>query len=147
MYRQATPILSQPALCNKWLCVCTISHQLPHPPIPNWSEIKYSSGIIIVAASSLQPYVNFPRVYTSCCVTFMSSCPVSFSWLTPLLHLGKKKRLEESDMYRILPEDRSETLGEELQRYLLPVTIKQWDLFTTLSPKKCHEKGLGRLPP
>lgn len=42
---------------------------------------------------------------------------VRFSWLTPLLHLGQKKRLDESDMYRVLAEDRSETLGEELQRY------------------------------
>lgn len=40
-----------------------------------------------------------------------------FSWLTPLLDLGQKKRLEESDMYSVLPEDRSETVGEELQRY------------------------------
>ncbi|KAM4560262.1 ATP-binding cassette sub-family C member 4-like [Odontesthes bonariensis] len=38
------------------------------------------------------------------------------SWLTPLLHLGRKQRLDESNMYSVLPEDRSETLGEELQR-------------------------------
>lgn len=41
-----------------------------------------------------------------------------FSWITPLLQLGQKRRLEESDMYTVLPEDRSETLGEELQRSL-----------------------------
>ncbi|XP_071321048.1 ATP-binding cassette sub-family C member 4-like isoform X2 [Trachinotus anak] len=41
---------------------------------------------------------------------------VFLCWLTPLLHLGHKRRLEESDMYSILPEDRSEILGEELQR-------------------------------
>uniref|UniRef100_A0A3B4GJ00 Multidrug resistance-associated protein 4 n=1 Tax=Pundamilia nyererei TaxID=303518 RepID=A0A3B4GJ00_9CICH len=39
-----------------------------------------------------------------------------FSWLNPLLQLGQKHRLERSDMYSVLPEDRSETLGEELQR-------------------------------
>uniref|UniRef100_A0A3P9DJC3 Multidrug resistance-associated protein 4 n=1 Tax=Maylandia zebra TaxID=106582 RepID=A0A3P9DJC3_9CICH len=30
--------------------------------------------------------------------------------------LGQKHRLEKGDMYSVLPEDRSETLGEELQR-------------------------------
>uniref|UniRef100_A0A668SA07 Multidrug resistance-associated protein 4 n=1 Tax=Oreochromis aureus TaxID=47969 RepID=A0A668SA07_OREAU len=39
-----------------------------------------------------------------------------FSWLNPLIWLGQKHRLERSDMYSVLPEDRSETLGEELQR-------------------------------
>uniref|UniRef100_A0A3P9DI95 Multidrug resistance-associated protein 4 n=1 Tax=Maylandia zebra TaxID=106582 RepID=A0A3P9DI95_9CICH len=39
-----------------------------------------------------------------------------FSWLNPLLQLGQKHRLEKGDMYSVLPEDRSETLGEELQR-------------------------------
>uniref|UniRef100_A0A3P9ATT6 Uncharacterized protein n=1 Tax=Maylandia zebra TaxID=106582 RepID=A0A3P9ATT6_9CICH len=38
-----------------------------------------------------------------------------FSWLNPLLQLGQH-RLEKGDMYSVLPEDRSETLGEELQR-------------------------------
>uniref|UniRef100_A0A3P8RCJ0 Multidrug resistance-associated protein 4 n=1 Tax=Astatotilapia calliptera TaxID=8154 RepID=A0A3P8RCJ0_ASTCA len=37
-------------------------------------------------------------------------------WLNPLLQLGQKHRLEKGDMYSVLPEDRSETLGEELQR-------------------------------
>uniref|UniRef100_A0A3P9DJ88 Multidrug resistance-associated protein 4 n=1 Tax=Maylandia zebra TaxID=106582 RepID=A0A3P9DJ88_9CICH len=40
-----------------------------------------------------------------------------FSWLTPLLQLGQKRRLEENDMYSILKEDQSEALGEELQRF------------------------------
>ncbi|KAL3999294.1 F-box and leucine-rich repeat protein 13 [Sarotherodon galilaeus] len=39
-----------------------------------------------------------------------------FYWLNPLIWLGQKHRLERSDMYSALPEDRSETLGEELQR-------------------------------
>uniref|UniRef100_A0A667Z628 Multidrug resistance-associated protein 4 n=1 Tax=Myripristis murdjan TaxID=586833 RepID=A0A667Z628_9TELE len=38
-------------------------------------------------------------------------------WLTPLLRTGYKRRLEENDMYRILPEDRSKRLGDELQRF------------------------------
>ncbi|XP_012731319.2 multidrug resistance-associated protein 4 [Fundulus heteroclitus] len=37
-------------------------------------------------------------------------------WLTPLLHVGHKQRLNQNDMYSVLPEDRSERLGEELQR-------------------------------
>uniref|UniRef100_A0A3B4WE83 Multidrug resistance-associated protein 4-like n=1 Tax=Seriola lalandi dorsalis TaxID=1841481 RepID=A0A3B4WE83_SERLL len=43
-------------------------------------------------------------------------CSRVFFWLTPLLHLGHKRRLEESDMYGVVPEDRSQTLGEALQR-------------------------------
>uniref|UniRef100_A0A3B4WEE6 Multidrug resistance-associated protein 4-like n=1 Tax=Seriola lalandi dorsalis TaxID=1841481 RepID=A0A3B4WEE6_SERLL len=55
---------------------------------------------------------------SSVCVTcfLTASLPVRFSWLTPLLHLGHKRRLEESDMYGVVPEDRSQTLGEALQR-------------------------------
>uniref|UniRef100_A0AAY4E1J1 Multidrug resistance-associated protein 4 n=1 Tax=Denticeps clupeoides TaxID=299321 RepID=A0AAY4E1J1_9TELE len=39
------------------------------------------------------------------------------SWLNPLFRIGYKRRLEEGDMYRVLPEDGSERLGEELQSY------------------------------
>uniref|UniRef100_A0A3B4GQP1 Multidrug resistance-associated protein 4-like n=1 Tax=Pundamilia nyererei TaxID=303518 RepID=A0A3B4GQP1_9CICH len=42
---------------------------------------------------------------------------VFLCWLTPLLQLGQKRRLEENDMYSILKEDQSEALGEELQRF------------------------------
>ncbi|XP_041637494.1 ATP-binding cassette sub-family C member 4-like [Cheilinus undulatus] len=42
---------------------------------------------------------------------------VFLCWIGPILKLGYKKRLEASDMYGVLPEDRSETLGEELQRF------------------------------
>ncbi|XP_040888393.1 ATP-binding cassette sub-family C member 4-like [Toxotes jaculatrix] len=47
--------------------------------------------------------------------TFLSR--IFLCWLTPLLRLGHKRRLEEADMYSVLPEDRSEVLGEELQRF------------------------------
>uniref|UniRef100_A0A669CZP7 Multidrug resistance-associated protein 4 n=1 Tax=Oreochromis niloticus TaxID=8128 RepID=A0A669CZP7_ORENI len=40
----------------------------------------------------------------------------AYYWLNPLIWLGQKHRLERSDMYSVLPEDRSETLGKELQR-------------------------------
>uniref|UniRef100_H2ZYH4 ABC transmembrane type-1 domain-containing protein n=1 Tax=Latimeria chalumnae TaxID=7897 RepID=H2ZYH4_LATCH len=40
-----------------------------------------------------------------------------FCWLNPLLKIGHKRRLEEDDMYKVLPEDSSEILGEQLQWY------------------------------
>ncbi|XP_069826776.1 ATP-binding cassette sub-family C member 4 [Dendropsophus ebraccatus] len=42
---------------------------------------------------------------------------VFFCWLNSLFLIGHKKKLEEDDMYNILPEDASERLGEELQWY------------------------------
>ena len=36
-------------------------------------------------------------------------------WLNPLFKIGHKQKLEEDDMYPVLPEDRSQHLGEELQ--------------------------------
>uniref|UniRef100_A0A8P0NYX7 Multidrug resistance-associated protein 4 n=1 Tax=Canis lupus familiaris TaxID=9615 RepID=A0A8P0NYX7_CANLF len=42
---------------------------------------------------------------------------VLFWWLNPLFKIGHKRRLEEDDMYSVLPEDRSKHLGEELQGY------------------------------
>uniref|UniRef100_A0A8C7WBJ6 Multidrug resistance-associated protein 4 n=1 Tax=Oncorhynchus mykiss TaxID=8022 RepID=A0A8C7WBJ6_ONCMY len=42
---------------------------------------------------------------------------VFFCWVTPLFSIGKKRRLEEDDMYQVLPDDASQVLGEELQRH------------------------------
>lgn len=42
---------------------------------------------------------------------------IFFWWLNPLFTIGYKRRLEEEDMYEVLQEDRSEVLGQELQRY------------------------------
>ncbi|KAK2856772.1 hypothetical protein Q5P01_005507 [Channa striata] len=42
---------------------------------------------------------------------------IFFWWLNPLFRTGYKRRLEEDDMYEVLQEDKSERLGEELQRY------------------------------
>nr|XP_057907957.1 multidrug resistance-associated protein 4 isoform X1 [Doryrhamphus excisus] len=42
---------------------------------------------------------------------------IFFWWLNPLFRIGYKRRLEEDDMYPVLVEDSSETLGQELQRY------------------------------
>ncbi|KAM9835950.1 ATP-binding cassette sub-family C member 4-like [Aulostomus maculatus] len=41
---------------------------------------------------------------------------IFFWWLNPLFRTGYKRRLEEDDMYQVLAEDRSERLGQELQR-------------------------------
>ncbi|OCT92610.1 hypothetical protein XELAEV_18015666mg [Xenopus laevis] len=40
-----------------------------------------------------------------------------FWWLNPLFILGHKQKLEEDDMYEVLPDDASKKLGEELQWY------------------------------
>ncbi|XP_041115614.1 multidrug resistance-associated protein 4 isoform X1 [Polyodon spathula] len=42
---------------------------------------------------------------------------IFFCWLNPLFRIGYKRKLEEDDMYKVLPEDQSERLGEELQWY------------------------------
>nr|XP_046238010.1 ATP-binding cassette sub-family C member 4-like isoform X2 [Scatophagus argus]XP_046238011.1 ATP-binding cassette sub-family C member 4-like isoform X2 [Scatophagus argus]XP_046238012.1 ATP-binding cassette sub-family C member 4-like isoform X2 [Scatophagus argus]XP_046238013.1 ATP-binding cassette sub-family C member 4-like isoform X2 [Scatophagus argus] len=62
---------------------------------------------------------------------------VFLCWLTPLLHLSQKRRLEESDMYSVLPEDRSEVLGEELQRF--------WDREVRKATKELRKPKLARV--
>lgn len=57
-----------------------------------------------------------------------------FWWLTPLLRRGYKRRLEEDDMYSVLPEDRSARLGEELQGY--------WDREVSSAEKDAREPSL-----
>ncbi|XP_029315504.1 multidrug resistance-associated protein 4-like isoform X2 [Cottoperca gobio] len=42
---------------------------------------------------------------------------IFFCWLNPLFRIGYKRKLEEDDMYKVLPEDASDRLGEELQWY------------------------------
>ncbi|XP_053311343.1 ATP-binding cassette sub-family C member 4 [Spea bombifrons] len=42
---------------------------------------------------------------------------IFFCWLNSLFLIGHKRKLEEDDMYKVLPEDTSERLGEELQWY------------------------------
>lgn len=38
------------------------------------------------------------------------------SWLNPLFKIAYKRKLEEDDMYKVLPEDTSDRLGDELER-------------------------------
>uniref|UniRef100_A0A8D1HDG4 ABC transmembrane type-1 domain-containing protein n=1 Tax=Sus scrofa TaxID=9823 RepID=A0A8D1HDG4_PIG len=57
-----------------------------------------------------------------------------FCWLNPLLRVGYKRRLEEDDMYSVLPEDRSAHLGEELRGY--------WDGEVSRADKDTQEPSL-----
>ncbi|XP_057563457.1 ATP-binding cassette sub-family C member 4-like [Hippopotamus amphibius kiboko] len=57
-------------------------------------------------------------------------------WLNPLFKIGHKRRLEEDDMYSVLPEDRSRHLGEELQGY--------WDQEVLRAEKDAREPSLTR---
>ncbi|KAB0353884.1 hypothetical protein FD755_023422 [Muntiacus reevesi] len=58
----------------------------------------------------------------------------AFKWLNPLFKIGHKRRLEEDDMYSVLPEDRSQRLGEELQGY--------WDQEVKRAQKDAQEPSL-----
>ncbi|XP_041835127.1 ATP-binding cassette sub-family C member 4-like [Melanotaenia boesemani] len=58
-------------------------------------------------------------------------------WLTPLLNLGHKQQLDENNIYEVLPEDRCETLGEELQ--------KIWDHEVRRAAKQLQTPKLTRV--
>ncbi|CAI9178849.1 unnamed protein product [Rangifer tarandus platyrhynchus] len=55
-------------------------------------------------------------------------------WLNPLFKIGHKQKLEPDDMYSVLPEDRSQRLGEELQGY--------WDQEVKRAQKDAQEPSL-----
>lgn len=80
---------------------------------PNNSLITNSSDI----HSQLRYVFSKPQWFVFFSVKWKWFVFFCFSWLNPLLQLGQKHKLEKGDMYSVLPEDRSETLGEELQRY------------------------------
>uniref|UniRef100_A0A8C9CP31 ATP binding cassette subfamily C member 4 (PEL blood group) n=1 Tax=Phocoena sinus TaxID=42100 RepID=A0A8C9CP31_PHOSS len=61
---------------------------------------------------------------------------VLFWWLNPLFKIGHKRKLEEDDMYSVLPEDRSKHLGEELQGY--------WDREVLRAEKDAREPSLTK---
>nr|XP_020443413.1 LOW QUALITY PROTEIN: multidrug resistance-associated protein 4-like [Monopterus albus] len=61
---------------------------------------------------------------------------IFFWWLNPLFHTGYKRRLEEDDMYEVLAEDRSERLGQDLQRY--------WDLEVQKATKEMRSPRLTK---
>ncbi|XP_037120770.1 multidrug resistance-associated protein 4-like isoform X2 [Syngnathus acus] len=58
-------------------------------------------------------------------------------WVSPLLHLGHKHRLKERDLYTILPEDESEVLGQDLQRF--------WDLEVKKATKQLRKPKLAKV--
>ncbi|KAM4711152.1 ATP-binding cassette sub-family C member 4-like isoform 2-T2 [Anableps anableps] len=62
---------------------------------------------------------------------------IFFWWLNPLFRIGYKRRLEEEDMYEVLQEDRSEVLGQELQRY--------WDQEVQKAAKEMRTPGLTKV--
>lgn len=61
---------------------------------------------------------------------------ILFWWLNPLFSIGYKRRLEENDMYEVLPEDRSEKLGQDLQRY--------WDHEVQVAAKELRTPRLSK---
>ncbi|XP_056156902.1 ATP-binding cassette sub-family C member 4-like [Lampris incognitus] len=62
---------------------------------------------------------------------------VFFCWLNPLFRIGYKRRLEEDDMYKVLPEDGSERLGQELQRH--------WDYEVQKAAKELRQPKLTKV--
>ncbi|XP_035533961.1 multidrug resistance-associated protein 4-like [Morone saxatilis] len=61
---------------------------------------------------------------------------IFFWWLNPLFRTGYKRRLEEDDMYEVLPEDGSETLGQELHSY--------WDHEVQMATKELRKPRLSK---
>ncbi|XP_033843200.1 ATP-binding cassette sub-family C member 4-like isoform X1 [Periophthalmus magnuspinnatus] len=61
---------------------------------------------------------------------------IFFCWLNPLFKVGYDRKLEEEDMYKVLPEDASDKLGEELQWY--------WDLEVKQAAKDLRSPSFGK---
>ncbi|XP_020772820.1 ATP-binding cassette sub-family C member 4-like isoform X1 [Boleophthalmus pectinirostris] len=61
---------------------------------------------------------------------------IFFCWLNPLFSIGYKRNLGEDDMYEVLPEDRSQILGQELQRH--------WDQNVQKATKEMQSPSLSR---
>ncbi|GAA6098522.1 multidrug resistance-associated protein 4 isoform X1 [Tachysurus ichikawai] len=61
---------------------------------------------------------------------------IFFCWLNPLFRIGYRRRLEEDDMYKLLPSDGSERLGEELQCY--------WDREVEIATKELRTPKLTK---
>nr|XP_040058389.1 multidrug resistance-associated protein 4-like isoform X2 [Gasterosteus aculeatus aculeatus] len=61
---------------------------------------------------------------------------IFFCWLNPLFRIGYQRKLEEDDMYNVLPEDASHRLGEELQCY--------WNREVQQAAKDLHPPRLSK---
>ncbi|XP_066138463.1 ATP-binding cassette sub-family C member 4-like isoform X2 [Euwallacea fornicatus] len=55
-----------------------------------------------------------------------------FAWTIPLFHLGSKRKIKLTDLYQTLPVDKSEVVGEKLQRY--------WDEEVRIAKEKPNGK-------
>uniref|UniRef100_A0AC11BX71 Uncharacterized protein n=1 Tax=Ovis aries TaxID=9940 RepID=A0AC11BX71_SHEEP len=55
-------------------------------------------------------------------------------WLNPLFKIGYERKLKQDDLYTVLPEDRSQHLGEELQGY--------WNQEVSRAKKDAREPSL-----
>ncbi|KAM4560261.1 ATP-binding cassette sub-family C member 4-like [Odontesthes bonariensis] len=62
---------------------------------------------------------------------------IVFWWLNPLFSIGYKRRLEEDDMFEVLAEDKSASLGRDLQRY--------WDQEVQKATKELRKPRLSRV--
>ncbi|XP_067459760.1 ATP-binding cassette sub-family C member 4-like isoform X2 [Thunnus thynnus] len=62
---------------------------------------------------------------------------IFFCWLNPLFRIGYKRKLQEDDMYKVLPEDASDSLGEELQWY--------WNREVQLAAKDLRQPKLTKV--
>ncbi|KAL2081656.1 hypothetical protein ACEWY4_023509 [Coilia grayii] len=68
--------------------------------------------LLDILQSHVQVYpLNEVKSYINISHTNKSSC-----WLNPLFRVGCTQRLQQHDMYQVLPEDGSEWLGERLQK-------------------------------
>ncbi|XP_053085620.1 multidrug resistance-associated protein 4 isoform X3 [Pangasianodon hypophthalmus] len=61
---------------------------------------------------------------------------ILFCWLNPLFRIGYRRRLEEDDMYKLLPADGSKRLGEELKCY--------WDHEVEMATKELRTPKLTK---
>ncbi|KAM8856472.1 ATP-binding cassette sub-family C member 4-like isoform 2-T2 [Spinachia spinachia] len=62
---------------------------------------------------------------------------IFFCWLNPLFRIGYQRKLEEEDMYKVLAEDASHRLGEELQCY--------WNREVQQAAKGLHPPRLSKV--
>ncbi|KAL6100875.1 abcc4 [Pungitius sinensis] len=62
---------------------------------------------------------------------------IFFCWLNPLFRIGYQRKLEEDDVYKVLPEDASHRLGEELQCY--------WNREVQQAVKDLHPPRLSKV--
>uniref|UniRef100_A0A8C8HLH4 Multidrug resistance-associated protein 4 n=1 Tax=Oncorhynchus tshawytscha TaxID=74940 RepID=A0A8C8HLH4_ONCTS len=84
----------------------------------------------------LNVYPNTPPLLHWLINLLSLSLYIYLSWVTPLFSIGNKRRLEEDDMYQVLPDDASQGLGEELQRH--------WDKEVRMAAKELRMPKLTK---